>query len=263
MSVMLKKVIRFILALYVLPKNIGLYLYGPRTRRGDVIIDNLYREGFYVYPDLLPDEDIQLLKDDHERLLSSNQVENIGQLAGRIYDDKAISPLVNKYVEFFSPIAEDYFNYKNIDCELTMYQKSIRQDDMLNIPGGEFHMDDNKKNLKFFIYLTSVTIKNGPFTYLAKSHGIFNVKKILKWFLWEITHKRKFLYASDTENKIMRVKAIPVLGGSGTILCADTTGYHAASQVIEGERLVMVVSFSEKRFNPYALVKGPDRCAYQ
>jgi hypothetical protein len=42
----------------------------------------------------------------------------------------------------------------------------------------------------------------------------------------------------------------PILGGSGTIFCGDTTGYHTASVVGEGERLVMVISFAEARINP-------------
>jgi len=253
-ALLMKFIIRPILALYILPRNIFLYLLGARTKDKPAV-EALYTEGFYIYPDLLAPDDVQALKSDYLELYNKTQVDMTGQLNGRLYENKAISPLVKKYVDRFRSTAADYFGYKEIDCELTMYQKSIHQEDEDNIPGGEFHMDDSKKNLKFFIYLTDVSISNGPFSYLPKTHGISSVTKILKWFLWEVTLQRRFLYVNEKSNKKMASIAVPILGKSGTILCVDTTGYHAATQVSDGERLIMVVSFSEKRYDPYRLIQ--------
>tara|TARA_R110002050_G_scaffold57423_3_gene128980 strand:+ start:119741 stop:120538 length:798 start_codon:yes stop_codon:yes gene_type:complete len=253
-SLLMKFIIRPVLTLYVFPKNILLYLSGSRVKNNQAV-NALSQEGFYIYPDLLPEGDVQALKNDYLELYSKKLVENSGQMNGRIYANKAISPLVQVYVDRFSIIAANYFGCKEIDCELTMYQKSEPQQDIANIPGGEFHMDDNKKNLKFFIYLSDVTITNGPFSYLPKTHGILSATKMIKWFLWEVSLQRRFLYVSAKNNKRMASIAVPVLGGSGTVSCVDTTGYHAAMQVHKGERLVMVVSFAEKRYDPYRFIE--------
>ncbi|MBT7555997.1 hypothetical protein HN615_03610 [Candidatus Woesearchaeota archaeon] len=58
------------------------------------------------------------------------------------------------------------------------------------------------------------------------------------------------MYTGKCEQQGMFRAGTPILGGSGTIFCGDTTGYHTASVVGEGERLVMVISFAEARINP-------------
>ncbi len=249
----MKSVLRFLLSIYVLPKNIILYMYGT-VKCHDAVVNELCSKGFYIYSDRLSKKDIVELREDYEKLLDENIVDSDGQLNGRIYKQGEISSLVSKYVKIYGVIANKYFNTSHVDCELTMYQKSVHELDMSNIPGGKFHMDDNKKNLKFFIYLSDVSIKNGPFRYVPKTHGLYNIKKILKWWLWEITLKRKYLYVSDFENMELKNRAESVLGKSGTVFCADTTGYHAASVVERGCRLVLVISFAEKRLDPYALL---------
>ena len=39
------------------------------------------------------------------------------------------------------------------------YQHTLPETNLDNVPGGEFHVDDNKTNIKYFIYLKEVTLK--------------------------------------------------------------------------------------------------------
>jgi hypothetical protein len=248
----MKVLLRFFISFFVLPKNIILY-YWVKRKNCNSIVRQLHKQGMCILEDRLTKSEVEGLVNDYQLLLESIEAGDSGQLKGRVYKQGVLSPVVGTYVDRFLPIAVEYFNNKDIDCELTIYQKSLPEVDVENIPGGEFHMDDNKKNLKFFIYLKDVALANGPFAYVKNSHGLLNMKKLYKWWLWEITSKRKYLYTSIAENKSMRKASAPVLGKSGTIFCADTTGYHSATPVKKGGRLVMVISFAETRANPYYL----------
>lgn len=220
------------------------YIFQPIESKDNKSIASLVENGFYIYPEPLDSASVKSLKDDFLSLQKNKAFETSGQLAGRLYSHGSISNLSKNYIEKFRPTAEAYFGSKNIRCELTMYQKSWPKTDINDIPGGEFHEDDNKRNMKFFIYLTDVTNQNGPFSYVPKTHGLRKPEKYIRWLLWEIFHSRKYLYSYRLEQKRCELEEVKVTGPVGTIFCADTTGYHRASTPIVGEREVFVVSYT-------------------
>jgi len=260
MKFFLRTTVRFLLALFIIPKNIALYLLGCRGSNKSEIVDALCTQGFYLYNEPVSAIDVEKLKSIYSDMFSKSDVKQSGQLNGRIMMPHLNSDAIRSYIDKFIPVARDYFNNKSIQVELSMFQKSKVETEDDNIPGGGYHMDDNKKNLKFFIYLTDVTDKNGPFILSPNSHGI-NLFKIIRWFGWEITTKRKYLYMDELPKGSSA--PIPVLGKAGTIFCGDTTIYHKAARVIEGERLVLVISFAERRLDPYKyLFNGKKKSLY-
>lgn len=219
-------------------------IYSPIIIDKNEGIQSIFENGFYIYPELLDIASVEKLKEDFLLLQKSNAFKISGQLAGRLYAHGAISTLSMSYIEKFRPAAEAYFGSKRIRCELTMYQKSWPKTDVNDIPGGEFHEDDNKRNMKFFIYLTDVGNDNGPFSYVPRTHGLRRAEKYIRWLLWEIFHSRKYLYNYRLDQKRCELDEVKVTGPAGTIFCADTTGYHRASTPIAGEREVFVVSYT-------------------
>jgi len=200
--------------------------------------------GYAIFPNKLDEVELSALKKDFLEIQRKKTFETSGQLAGRLYAHGAISALSTDYIEKFQPIAEAYFGSKKIRCELTMYQKSWPKTDINDIPGGEFHEDDNKRNMKFFIYLTDVSNDNGPFSYVPKTHGLRRPEKYIRWLFWEIFHSRKYLYHYQLDQRICELEEVKITGQAGTIFCADTTGYHRASTPLAGERDVFVVSYT-------------------
>ena len=204
----------------------------------------LFEKGYYKFNEVLDQTAVQNLRQDFKRLETHNTAEKTGQLTGRLFHNGPISNLAEKFATHYRPMAEAYFESQNIRCELTMYQRSLPLTDRSEVPGGEFHVDDNKRNLKFFVYLTDVDKDHGPFCYVPKTHGFRGFKTFVRWLLWEIFRKRTFLYGFLINNEQLRKKEIPIYGKAGTCFCADTTGYHRASMVKNGEREVFVVSFT-------------------
>lgn len=200
--------------------------------------------GYAIFPNKLDEVELSALKKDFLEIQRKKTFETSGQLAGRLYAHGAISALSTDYIEKFQPIAEAYFGSKKIRCELTMYQKSWPKTDINDIPGGEFHEDDNKRNMKFFIYLTDVSNDNGPFSYVPKTHCLRRPEKYIRWLFWEIFHSRKYLYHYQLDQRICELEEVKITGQAGTIFCADTTGYHRASTPLAGERDVFVVSYT-------------------
>lgn len=243
------KAVKIILRIFVGPifwaRNLVYeFLYSPKI---DPKIEGLYclsSNGYYVFEEKLDIASVCKLKKDFAKLQNEMPYELTGQLSGRLYEHGPISQLSEYYINKFMTTAKAYFGSDKVRCELTMYQKSWPKDNIDDLPGGEFHEDDNKRNLKFFIYLTDVNNDNGPFSYVPKTHGLRKREKYIRWILWEIFHSRKYLYSYKLDQRQCELDEVKVTGAAGTVFCADTTGYHRASAPLNGERQVFVVSYT-------------------
>lgn len=167
---------------------------------------------------------------------------NEGQATGRIVCQGLLDRRLKSAVEKFKVIAEAYLNSQRIKLELTYFQLSRPQSAINDVPGGSFHMDDNKPNIKFFVYLSDVGLLNGPFKVIPRSHGL-NMKKIMRFIRWSLLKKRSDLYA-DKDLGLEAAGAIPILGDRGTCFAVDTTAWHMAEPVMSGQRKVFVASFN-------------------
>jgi uncharacterized protein YbcV (DUF1398 family) len=212
------------------------------------VVKNLCDNGYFIFNEKIDQIHVDKLIYEYKRLLQDASVVQSGQSTGRIYKPHLKSDEVMKYVDKFNEHAIEYFGSKNIKVESSILQKTIIQTSIENVPGASYHMDDNRKHLKFFIYLTDVNELNGPFTLSPKTHGPKNLGGICRWIGWEITRNRKYLYYNKLP--LSSSQPIQVLGGKGTIFCADTTILHKAEVLKKGERLVLVISFNEKRYEP-------------
>lgn len=249
MSYLLKTIIRFLFSFPLVMRNcIYEYLYSGIDVRefegGDALLSN----GFAVFSKPLDQDQLEELRADFSRIAADNPYATSGQLAGRISTHGSLSDIADTFVDRYRPMAEAYFGSEDIRCELTMYQRSWPKKSLGDVPGGEYHIDDNKRNLKFFIYLTDVGHENGPFCYVPNTHKVRGVKTILRWWLWEVFRLRMFLYGFLSDAHELEKRAQPIVGNAGLCFCADTTGMHKAVEVEEGERGVFVVSFTRNVF---------------
>jgi hypothetical protein len=214
-----------------------------------LIVNNLKTYGLHIFSNVISKVEIDDLLKDFERLKKIKNINDNGQLTGRIYSPGVLSPKFEKYIHEISPHVKSFFNTEYIKIEISYYQESFPTNTLNDIPGGEFHVDDNKANLKYFIYLSDVSSKNGPFSCVPGS-GNWNLKgSLLRGILWEFTKNRNFLYGwlINSEDIIHREKKI--IGKAGTNFLVDTTGLHRAIPVDEGKRVVAVISFNRSYFN--------------
>ena len=210
----------------------------------DIVFNNLQQQGIHIFSEPLSGDEVKDLLEDFERLKKSNSIEQGGQLSGRIFSCGILSPLMEKYVEIIKPHIIDFFNQEQVKVEISYYQESFPQVSLESVPGGDFHVDDNKANLKYFIYLTDVNAKSGPFS-CVPSTGSWKLRgSLIRGILWELTNNRKYHYGFLVDRKKCIANEKIVTGCSGTHFIVDTTSLHRAQPVKDGFRKVAVISFN-------------------
>jgi hypothetical protein len=102
-----------------------------------------------------------------------------------------------------------------------------------------FHFDlDRPRFLKFFFYLTDVAAEQGPHCYVKGSHR-HRPHSVLKDSRLSDTEITRAYPADDL---------IEVVGPRGTILAADTTGFHKGIPPVEGHRLMFQIEYANSLF---------------
>jgi Phytanoyl-CoA dioxygenase (PhyH) len=115
-----------------------------------------------------------------------------------------------------------------------------------------YHWDgDAIKFINFFVYLTDVTSENGPHCYVQRSH-LSKPASLLRDGRFsdaEIDQQ----YPSDSR--------VEILGSRGTIVAADTRGFHKGKPVLSGERLMLQMTMATCLFGaPYNTIQLHSKC---
>jgi hypothetical protein len=106
-----------------------------------------------------------------------------------------------------------------------------------------YHFDmDRFKWLKFFIFLTDVTIETGPHCFIRKSHQSGAIPQQLL--------KSGYVRHSDEEvlKHYPKEDIITFTAPAGTIIAEDTRGLHKGTHLIKGDRLLLQLQFSNSLF---------------
>jgi hypothetical protein len=106
-----------------------------------------------------------------------------------------------------------------------------------------FHFDmDRIKWLKFFIFLTDVTIDNGPHVFVKGSHLSGKIPKdLLKAGYARLSNEDILKHYPEEDIQVFTVPA-------GSIIAEDTRGLHKGTNLVNGERLVLELQFSNCLF---------------
>jgi hypothetical protein len=246
----IKTVARVPFAFYWYIKNCMLSFFSKKNGEYSQVITDLCENGYVIIGRSYGDLSFNQISTAIRNIVDTESLAVSGQSNGRVINIHLKDKAVARYVEHVRTIAAEYFSDKNIKVEMTLYQHSKREDSLGDVPGGEaFHIDDGRKTLKFFLYLTDVGEDNGPFCYAPKSHGLTGWLKFFRIIEWFITTRHFSLYFMNENKIINKYGQVRVCLNAGTLFCADTTGFHRATPVMKGEREVFVVSFNEKRFD--------------
>ena len=233
----------------VVPRNIYAGLRCSFEKNTDsVVIRDLRTSGFHIFDNGLDADTVTLLREDFLANVDDTLViESNGQATGRhTVVGRQLSPTTAPLEERFEKIASAYFSTAHVVPELSYYQYSKPEKDLSDVPGGGFHVDDHKPNIKFFVYITDTVLDNGAFSYCAKTHGIWGWRRIIHWWVHHILPLRFFHYGAKGfffPRQNLDEIATAIEGKAGTVFVADTTGFHKANPVIEGYRQVFVASY--------------------
>lgn len=242
---MLSKIKKRIFSLKQLISEFSSYTISTNVVEDNLITKEIANNGFYQYKEIIDNNLLKELKKDFNKVMSNGDFTNEGQLKGRIHANGTLTKTLEKLGLKYINDAKKFFNTET-KIELTYYQISEPTNLLDNVPGGNFHVDDNKPNIKLFVYLTDVDENNGPFCVVPNT-GSWKLKgSKLRAIFWEIFHIRFFLYNFLVDYSKYESKKKLFTGISGTHFLVDTTCLHKDTPVIEGLRHVAVVSFNKK-----------------
>jgi len=137
-------------------------------------------------------------------------------------------------------IADNYFGLKN--CEMRYYNIWLHESRGDEPHGSQlWHRDrEDLQILKIFIYLNDVDTSQGPFIYAPSTH----VKGLVKQ---QPEHKLEHGVKRTTDDMMNAIvpkeKWQSAKGKAGTVVFADTHGYHKGGFVREGERLLFTAMY--------------------
>lgn len=137
-------------------------------------------------------------------------------------------------------VAGAYLRAEPIHDDMTMWWSTAHlQGKASSAAAQHFHFDmDRVKFLKFFFYLTDVTPETGPHCFVAGSHRR-KPRTLLRDSRISDEEMRKY-YSED--------EIIEITGPSGTIIAADTRGFHKGKPLLSGDRLILEFEFATSLF---------------
>jgi hypothetical protein len=132
-------------------------------------------------------------------------------------------------------IAQAYLRTRAVQDLVTMWWSSAFQMEASSGAAQLYHFDlDRVKFLKIFIYLTDVGAENGPHCFIRRSHrrkprSLLRIARI-----------------SDDEifQHYPREALAEITGPRGTVIFADTAGFHKGKPLAAGHRLIFQIEFA-------------------
>lgn len=152
-------------------------------------------------------------------------------------------------------IADHYYGLRSSVSDINIWR---------NLPTGKpavasqlWHRDmrDDHLILKMFVYLEDVVEGAGPFSYVKGTHG----KGDRKWGPKSVFDGMNWRASDEDMEAVTPVEKRPVFTGkAGTVLFADTIGWHRGGHAITQSRLVMQVLFSTAATLPGRALGAPE-----
>lgn len=227
----------------------------------DEVNAQLNDKGFYIFKDKLNDETIERLLEFSKKNQSTTRIMSDGKKSpiNLFYDPQDKKAVRYDYKEddlindaavqnlmtdsSILQIAQNYLQTTPIADVIGMWWNTDFQKEPDSEAAQYYHFDmDRIKWLKFFFYLTDVEEDKGPHSFVEGSHKDGGIP-------FSMTAKG---YARLSDEEVLshygkeRVKVFAA--PKGTIIAEDTRGLHKGSNVINGDRLIFQMQFSNLLF---------------
>jgi hypothetical protein len=163
-------------------------------------------------------------------------IENIESEFNNIFNKKSIDSIYKKYIS------------RNSLYQTKMAAKMIYSEKNIG-SGGGWHRDTvNIRQLKFILYLSDVSDKNGCFQFISKSHSIKNKFETAKCLNSKNLLQRYSTSDVDFLIDKLKLEVKNLVGKKGTLIVVDTSGLHRGKPMSSGSRYAVTNYMSEKPF---------------
>lgn len=226
------------------------------------IADMIRRDGFYVFPQRIPADICNQIEEfarttpatiegggrepEHRKLFESNSP--VSKIYRFVEEDSINAPCIQRVMAdpTFLAVAESYLQTLPILSNVNAWWSATYGDTPGDDAAQEFHFDFDPppKWLNFFIYLNDVGSANGPHIYVRGSHVARHpaAADLLKRGYVRIQDE-DIAQAFGAEN------VIEITGPRGTVIAADTRGFHKGKMLTAGYRLMLQFTFSSPLFS--------------
>ena len=246
----------------------------PEINKSSKVISNqINKNGFYIYRNYLSKNIVNKLVNFAENNLGNYAMDNLPiELTKEMIfdrkDPKATTFLLNENLllnnlliqniisdPLIISISQNYFKSQPILSSLNMWWSTTFKTEPDKYAAQMYHFDlDGTKWLKYFIYLTNVNSLNGPHTFIKNSHR----NNGIPWCF------RRKGYTRISDEEIQKyfgsTNICEFHGKKGDLIIEDSRGYHKGKPVIENDRLILEIQFTDTML--YKKKKYPNLYSY-
>ncbi|WP_417204640.1 phytanoyl-CoA dioxygenase family protein [Acetoanaerobium sticklandii] len=233
--------------------------------------NQMNKNGFYIFnnsisKEVLEEIHISIADKDYietsehsDKVINYNDFKNSPESCRYNLDDKTILaiPILMKMSasQTLLKLAQSYLRSKPILDIVTLWWSYPSNDIKLhNIAAQMYHFDMDKiKFIKFFVYLTDVNTKNGPHCLFKGSHKHLPLKL-----------RKKGRFSDDEVAKAYgQENEVKITGKAGSIIAVDTRAIHKGDPILEGNRCLFQLQFSNSSFGKfYPKIVAPKLLSY-
>lgn len=259
-------------SLFYLPYDLNTvkeFLIPCNKSKAESIAKEIQAQGYYVFEDKVSSDICDRLLDFASSTPCNINIHDSSQAEYAIYQDHIGQPKATTYhieekelIEnsiiqniisdrCILEVTQSYCGSRVTNAHIGMWWSTNFLNGQSSLPDAQlYHWDaDQIKFLKFLIYLTDVDINNGPHCYVQGSHQ--NKPQAL----WR---DGRFL-DEEIEKYYNQDQIVEITGSKGTIIVADTSGFHKGKPVQSGHRLILQITMSTCLFGaPYNLIALPE-----
>ena len=207
------------------------------------IVDSIREKGYYVLKDFFDKDWCDTARSEIDRLIAeyNEQIwKDEAESDHRIFGADRVSSFIKNYYEDSKliPLLQTYEG-REVKDGFTLGAK-LEAAEGNKGSGGGWHRDHpNVKQSKSIVYLTDVSLENGPFQYIESSHTSKNL------------YRDSFNYKYDqfqnrfTEEEVQRLiekepeRLKTFTASAGTVILTDTRGIHRGKPIENGLRYAL------------------------
>lgn len=206
--------------------------------------------GVAVIPNFYTEDECKNMIDSFESL--DEKYANFYGNDKRIFGIEKLSDIYKKLHhqnEMFKKVGEAYVGDELI-LQTTMAAQINADKNATFGSGGGWHRDSFSRQFKAIAYLSDVSIDNGPFMYIKKSHKMENIQKVI-FKLKGHTPPSNYRYSEDEINIIQDLIGEEIthfVAPKGTLVLADIRGLHTGMPIKDGQRNAVFNYYIAKSF---------------
>ena len=158
---------------------------------------------------------------------------DLSTVLGSMCIDERILAIVNVYLGMYARL-------KSFDL---WHNVPIADPNAPETASQHWHRDyDDHRLVKLFVYLTDVDESMGPFTYMRETHPGARFSKVFP----STPPMGSYPRAADVEHAIPHDRFAQYVGGAGTAILCDTTGFHKGGRSTSRPRELFVATYASR-----------------